>query len=213
MTDSSAVTPETQDSTPVKLIVFDMGHVFVDFDWNAVCQGFATRANIEPAQFKEVLAYMGSLGYEAGAITTDEFLSELNNKLRSDITREEFDVLWTHGFHENPEMAALLNELRQSRPLYLLSNTNEVHYDFLQTTFDVARHFEELILSYQVGCTKPNERIYDEVFKRSGYTPQECVFIDDLVPNIRSAQALGMKTVHFIGIADLKAKLSEFGII
>jgi len=201
-----------QDQTPVKLLVFDMGHVFVDFDWSEVCKGFYERAGLNRAQFTEVLAYVGSLGYEQGLVTTDQFLAAMNEKLSQKMTVEEFTQLWNFGFHENPQMAELLQSLRRQLPLYLLSNTNENHYSFVQSQFNVARHFKELILSYEVGFAKPDERIFQEVLKRSGLTAPECLFVDDLKANIDAASALGMKTIQFVTIEDLKERLTEYGI-
>jgi epoxide hydrolase-like predicted phosphatase len=208
--DTTAFPP--QDQTPVKLLVFDMGHVFVDFDWSEVCRGFYDRAGLTRAQFTEVLAYVGSLGYEQGLVTTEQFLGAMNEKLSQQMTVDEFTALWNYGFHENPQMAQLLQSLGQQRPLYLLSNTNENHYGYLQNQFNVARHFQELILSYEVGFAKPDARIFHEVLKRSGLTAPECLFVDDLKLNIEAAKALGMKTIQFVGIEDLKEQLTGYGI-
>lgn len=200
------------EGTTVKLLVFDMGHVFIDFEWDMVCQGFCLRANITDDQFRPILKHVGSLGYENGAIATADFLTELNGKLNTTLTREEFTTLWNATFRENEEMASLLASLRQSGvPLYLLSNTNEVHYEHLQGSFNVERHFDEVILSFKVGCSKPDRRIYEEVLRRSGLKPEECLFIDDLERNVRGAAELGMNAIRFVGVADLKERLRQFG--
>jgi FMN phosphatase YigB (HAD superfamily) len=209
---SGTTATSMQDATPVKVLVFDMGHVFVDFDWSAVCQGFMDRAGMDREQFKEVLAYVGTLGYEDGRVTTEEFVKALNEKLSLSMTIAEFEALWNFGFHENAEMAALLTELGKTYPLYLLSNTNESHHKFLTTTYKVERLFKESIFSHKVGFTKPDRRIYDEVITRSGFPPEAHVFVDDLERNVQGAQAVGMRTVRFIGIEDLKEKLRELGI-
>jgi putative hydrolase of the HAD superfamily len=196
----------------VKLLVFDMGHVFVDFVWEEVCNGFCTRSGKTRDEFRKVLTHVGGLGYETGTISTADFLSELNKQLGSDISLDEFKVLWNHGFQENVEMAALLQALGQTLPLYLLSNTNEVHYRHLQDTYNVARHFKELILSYEVGYSKPDARIYHEVLRRSGVPAQHCLFVDDLPHNVQAAQTVGMQAIQFIGIDDLKQRLNALGI-
>src|SRR5262249_51098714 len=94
-----------KDAGDVKLLVFDMGHVFVDFDWDKVCQGFCEKAGVERDQFRPVLSHVGGLGYELGQCTTEEFLAELNAKLGTRLTVDEFTVLWNATFHENPDMA------------------------------------------------------------------------------------------------------------
>ncbi len=196
----------------VKLLVFDAGHVFVDFDWEEVCKGFMARSGRSREELKEALAHVGSLGYERGTIATLDFLAELNRALGVSLTLEEFRRLWTATFHENAEMAALLQSLSSRLPLYLLSNTNEEHYNFLQSTYNVARHFDELILSYQVGCAKPDPAIYHEVMKRSGLPPENCLFVDDLEINVEAARSVGMQAVQFRDIARLKNDLKSFGI-
>lgn len=189
-----------------------MGHVFVDFDWDVVCQGFCRRAGLTREEFKPVLRHLHSLGYESGKISTRDFLAELNRVSGADLAEDEFHVLWNATFHENEEMARLLQGLGESRPIFLLSNTNESHYGYLQATYNVARHFSELILSYEVGCSKPEHDIYREVFRRSGHQPEECLFIDDLVPNIEAARELGMNAIRFTGVEPLKSELKLLGI-
>lgn len=200
------------EKADVKLLVFDMGHVFVDFDWEVVCKGFYDRSGHSRDDFRGVLAYIGSLGYERGQIGTDAFLDELNKKLGITLSLDEFKALWNATFVENAEMAALLQSLKARYPLYLLSNTNEVHYRHLQDSFDVARHFNELILSYEVGCSKPDPEIYQIVIERSGLLPGQCVFIDDLARNVDAARAIGMHAIQFVGIDDLRARLADLGV-
>jgi len=199
-------------SVPVKLLVFDMGHVFVRFDWSSVCQGFCDRVNCSRETFREVLAHVGSLGYETGKVNTEVFLKEMNAKLGANLTVEDFTSLWNATFEEDPQMAMLLEQVGKTLPVFLLSNTNENHYAFLQGRFNVARHFKQLILSYQVGLAKPDQRIYRLVLERSGFAASECVFVDDLEANVQAARAVGMRAIQFVGIDDLKQRLTEMGV-
>jgi len=203
--------PRLEDK--VKLLVFDMGHVFVDFDWTEVKRGFCARANVPAERMQQALAHVGSLGYEHGKVTTAVFLSELNDQLQSSLSMDDFKRLWTATFHENAEMAALLQVLKSSYPLYLLSNTNEVHWEHLQDTYNVARHFDELILSYKVGLKKPDRSIYEEVLTRSGLSADQCLFVDDLEENVRAACEVGMQTIRFTSATDLKVCLTARGIL
>ena len=188
-----------------------MGHVFVDFDWEEVCAGFCRASKKSRDELRDTFSYCAKLGYESGKIDTPGFLYELNKCLGTNLTLSEFSELWVSTFHENQEMAELLNTLKAQRPLYLLSNTNEVHYDHLQEKYNVARHFNELILSYKVGSSKPEHTIYKEVLKRSGLPPEDCLFIDDLEANIKAAQELGLNTIHFTGTSNLKKSLTKLG--
>ncbi len=189
-----------------------MGHVLIDFEWSSVCEGFCRRAGLDSDSFAPILRHLGSLGYETGRIGTVDFLKELNRVLRTDIEEMEFTTLWNATFRENKEMSELLQELKKSYSLYLISNTNENHYGYIQREFDVARHFSELILSYEVGSAKPELAIYKEVLSRSGIAPGRCVFVDDLEHNVRAAQELGLQALLFTTPEALKNDLRLLGI-
>jgi len=196
----------------IKLFAFDMGHVLIDFEWQEVCQGFCKRANFTGEDFGPVLKYLGSLGYETGKINTSGFLQELNKSLSTDIDESEFTTLWNATFRENLEMTRLLGRLKDAYRLYLLSNTNENHYTFIQEQYDVARHFEETILSYEVGSAKPELTIYKEVMNRSGIDAQHCLFVDDLEENVKAAREVGMHAILFTGPEALRNELSKLGV-
>ena len=196
----------------VKLIVFDMGHVFVDFEWEQVCLGFCQRAGCTLEALRAVFNEVSKLGYESGRIGTEAFLKELNTRLGTDIQRDEFTKIWMTSFRENEHMAELMGKLRQQSPLYLLSNTNEVQFEWLESNYQVTRHFDEVILSYRVGWSKPEKEIYEEVMRRSGIAAEHCLFIDDLECNIAAASALGMQTIRFLGVTDLRERLHAFGL-
>lgn len=199
-------------ATDIKLFAFDMGHVLIDFDWSMVCDGFCKRANFNGENFGPVLKHLGSLGYETGRVSTAVFLSELNKALNCQIDEAEFTNLWNATFVENLEMVKILNKLKSAFKLYLLSNTNENHYGWIQQNYDVARHFEELILSYEVGHAKPDQPIYGEVISRSGFAPQQCLFVDDLEENIAAAKQVGMNGILFTSPDALRIELLEYGV-
>jgi glucose-1-phosphatase len=199
-----------EDGT-VQLLVFDMGKVLVDFDWDEICAGFCRSSRKSSRELRHVFYVCSALGYESGNIDTAGFLAELNRALGTEMSFVEFKALWVATFRENAEMADLLTTLKEQCPLYLLSNTNQLHFDHLEEEFKISRHFQEVLLSYQLGCVKPDPPIYEEVLRRSGLSAPECLFVDDLESNVRGAEAVGLKAIHFKGVSDLKQELSAFG--
>ena len=69
------------------------------------------------------------------------------------------------------------------------------------------------IYSFDVGCRKPNKKIYDILLKKSKSKPNECVFIDDLSENVHAAQLLGIKGIHYRGQSNLIMDFQRIGII
>jgi putative hydrolase of the HAD superfamily len=196
----------------IKLLVFDMGHVFVDFEWEIVCQGFCDSTKIDREYFDPVLRRISALGYERGKVDTAGLIEALYDMIGIRFSTGEFNALWNNTFRENEEMAQLLQKLKGQRPLYLLSNTNESHWQYLDQNYRVSRHFDELILSYKVGYVKPHREIYEHVLTLSGLDATNCLFIDDLPQNVAAGSELGMHTIHFQGADDLRDKLQQFGL-
>jgi HAD superfamily hydrolase (TIGR01509 family) len=89
----------------------------------------------------------------------------------------------------------------------LLSNADKLGDD------DVAGLFDTVVLSGQIGFGKPDVRIYLLTAERLGLTPEECVFVDDMVSNVRGAVRAGMVGVHHRDVDTTRTELNAlFGI-
>ena len=94
----------------------------------------------------------------------------------------------------------LLLKLRKDYVVYLLSNTNEIHWQwsckhaFSYRSFHVEDYFEQIFLSYEMKMAKPDANIFREVLKETGIAPQETLFIDDSEANCETAKTLGIST-------------------
>jgi len=201
----------TQPPTDLKLIVFDMGKVFIHFDWGRTYEAFVNVTKADLQAVKDAFAGV-YFPYERGHISTNDVIDHLNNTLGAQLTHSDFVKMWTITLDEDKDMTQLLQEVRKQLPLYLLSNINEVSFGYLQNKFNVAQYFEELVLSYKVGHLKPALEIYHEVLNRSKLPAQHCLFIDDVAENIEAAQSIGMHGIQFTGINELRKKLIEYGI-
>lgn len=223
MSTQSAAKGKAKGDGGVELIVFDMGHVFIDFSFETVCQNFCDHAGITFEDLKPVLKRLSKLGYEIGVVTTAEFLEHLNSELRTltpqlaedwrDLTLAEFHEIWNSDFSENAEMAALLGELKGTRRLALLSNTNESHFESLESKFKVTRHFDEVFLSYVLGLQKPDLEIYEHVIQATGVQANRIVFIDDRPENVEAARKVGINAIQFQSPKQLRDELRQLGLI
>lgn len=55
--------------------------------------------------------------------------------------------------------------------------------------------FSPLILSHQVGLSKPDPRIYELMLQQLGFSANECIFVDDMEKNLLPAKQMGIKTL------------------
>ena len=196
----------------IRNIVFDLGGVLVDLDFKAAINGLqkAGFANV-----KEQLQAFDREGifqkFELGEMSADEFRSAIRENSTVSLTDEEVDGLWNAMLLEVPrEKLELILHLRGKYMVYLLSNTNSIHWDYVCKNafnyrgFRVNDYFEETFLSYEMHLAKPDKAIFEKVLEEANLLPEETLFIDDSEANCKAASELGIHTHHYHIGEDLK---------
>ncbi|GEM_PF-166712 len=74
---------------------------------------------------------------------------------------------------------------------------------------DFAGLFDAVVISGEVGMRKPEPEIFRHAAAQLGLAPRECVFIDDVEPNVAAAVGCGMAGVHHTGATDTAAALQD----
>ena len=189
----------------IRNIVFDLGGVLVDLDFKAAINGLqkAGFANV-----KEQLQAFDCEGifqkFELGEMTADEFRSAIRENSTVSLTDEEVDGLWNAMLLEVPrEKLELILHLRGKYMVYLLSNTNSIHWDYVCKNafnyrgFRVNDYFEETFLSYEMHLAKPDKAIFEKVLEEANLLPEETLFIDDSEANCKAATEVGIHAPHY----------------
>lgn len=73
-------------------------------------------------------------------------------------------------------------------------------------------NFDAYVFSYQVGATKPSEKIFSQLVKDSGVKAEEIVFADDNETNLAGAKRVGIETFVYRGFEDFVGRLKELGV-
>ena len=200
----------------IRNIVFDLGGVLVNLDFKAAINGLqeAGFANV-----KEQLLAFDRNGifqkFELGEMTADEFRTAIRENSTIELTDEEVDNLWNAMLLEIPrEKLELILELRGKYMVYLLSNTNSIHWDhvcknaFNYRGFRVEDYFEETFLSYEMHLAKPDKAIFEKVLHDANLLAEETLFIDDSEANCKAAQEVGIHAHHY-HVGDDLSKIFE----
>jgi putative hydrolase of the HAD superfamily len=198
----------------IKTVILDLGKVIIDFDSRRSVEYLLDRW---PVDLADIMAIMGNHEllnrYETGRISSATFQRAVCERLGVECSPEEFKQLWGHMFLPVPLVREeLLMALKRQARLFLLSNTSELHFDFLLENFPILRHFEEYILSYKVGAMKPDEKIYRSALRAAGTEPERIFFSDDRAENVEAALRLGMKAVPFVSENQLRCELVMAGL-
>ena len=99
------------------------------------------------------------------------------------------------------------NELKNKYKLSLLSNIGSEPGQLVN--INNLAFFDDKLLSFEVGLIKPDPAIYLLAAKRLGVAPEECVFVDDVIANVKAAESIGMKGIIFKNYTDFEASLDE----
>lgn len=181
----------------IRAFLFDIGNVILRFDFHIALRKLATKsASTDPT---ELLTWLEPVKFmlEDGQIDRAAFLRGAIDALRYRGTEEEFVHAFEDIFEENTPMTELIPRLRERYPLYLLSNTNDIHVDFFLRRYPVFQHFCGGVYSHKARASKPDPGIYRIACRQLGLTPEATFFIDDLLPNIETARSLGFQTHHY----------------
>jgi putative hydrolase of the HAD superfamily len=196
-------------------LLFDLGRVVLDIDFNKVVAIWARHAGCELAQLVgRFLPNDAWRRHERGEISDAEFFEGLRGSLGIRISDAQLLEGWNAIFTgEIPDIAAQLARAGQRLPLYAFSNTNGAHVaHFSQAYADVLGHFREIFLSSTIGLRKPEAAAYDHVVNAIGLPASRIVFFDDSAENIAGARARGLAAVHVTAPDDVAKALAALGI-
>ena len=198
----------------IEVVYFDLGKVIVDFDHLRAAQELL---KVTPLSLKEAMAVLsdGELvsEYETGRLSSEEHYRKVCHRLQMEVSIEKFRELWGSMFLPEPLLSeSFLQDLKKSYRLMLLSNTNEIHFDFVIQHYPILKMIEERLLSYQAGCMKPEARIFELAVKKAGVAPENIFFTDDRPENIEAAQRAGIQALLFQSETQLRRDMASRGI-
>jgi glucose-1-phosphatase len=182
-----------------------LGNVLLPIDFSAPVKAFAEIG------LKDFDALYGKIQQsdlfnllETGKISEQYFRNEMRRISGIDWTDLQIDDAWSSillSFRQ--ETLDMLVSLKSQYNLFLLSNTNSIH--FVRYNLQVQEKynpnglksfFNKAYLSHEIGMRKPNVEIFRFVLKDAHILASNALFIDDNNENILSAKDLGFQVLH-----------------
>jgi glucose-1-phosphatase len=179
------------------VVVFDLGKVLVDFDYQIAVSRIAARSPLSPDGIKTFLGESSAIiDYECGRLTREEFYQQARKVTGFRGTLEEFGQFFADIFTEIPPMIELHSQLRQfGIPAYIFSNTNDLAIEHIRRNFPFFRNFDGYVYSYEVGAMKPDGKIYEVLEKLAGRRGAEIIYLDDRPENAAGGAARGWRAI------------------
>jgi putative hydrolase of the HAD superfamily len=187
----------------IRNIIFDFGGVIYNIDHNLSKRAFE---NLQLKNFDKIygheiqVALFESL--ERGEIEEQAFRNELKKLFSTPVTDQQIDDAWCALLIDfDRKIIDLLADLSKNYRLFLLSNSNIIHYKRFMAHLNSYSNFRALFtdvwFSHERGMRKPDAIIYQSLLRANNLSAQETLFIDDLDVNIEAAKNLGIKT-HYL---------------
>lgn len=188
----------------IKNILFDLGGVILDINVQATLKrfyelGFPANLMQYPHSMNTDLFFK----YETGKLSAMEFRNEIRRVSGVNVSDKNFDEAWTAMILRIPaERSTLLKKLAERYALYMLSNTSDLHTPVFEKMFretagvDMHNLFTNIYYSHEIGFHKPDREAWEYVIKDAGIKPEETLFLDDNIHNIKASQELGFMAIH-----------------
>ncbi|WP_421920995.1 HAD family hydrolase [Marinifilum sp.] len=185
-------------------IIFDFGGVLLNIDPQKAVNSFKQIGLHDVDLIKREYSESGLFdNLEKGFVSPEEFRSQIRKYISNGVSDAQIDNAWNAMLLDLPfERLELLNRLKKDHRLFLLSNTNIIHWeaymDMIKQVHGVclSDFFVKDYYSHNMGLRKPNPQIYSEVLEAEGLKAGETLFIDDMLANVEAARSVGMLAHH-----------------
>ena len=190
--------------TPVKNIIFDLGNVLYDIDFEIMYKRFH-ELGIPNFENHFTLNQSDPLFFdlEKGFIDEVTFCSRFNQLYNLSLNKDQIIEAWNSlliGFRE--KSLDWLKSNQSNFSLFLYSNTNQPHQDYFlaQYTREIGGDFNTLFkkpyYSHEMGMRKPDPASFKFILDQEGLKAAETLFIDDNEPNVAAAASVGLQVLY-----------------
>ncbi|MCH3923637.1 MAG: HAD family phosphatase [Bacteroidales bacterium] len=186
----------------IKNLLLDMGGVILGVDYTRVVSAFK-ECGIK--DFETIYTQSKQLplidDFEKGNITIAEFHNGVRDLVKKDLTDSQIDKAWNSMILDvKKDVIAIIGELKMKyEGIYLFSNTNEIHINYVKKDFQEKIGFDvfsclfnKSYFSNEIHQRKPDKESFQYVVDDSKIKKEETLFIDDTIQNIEGAKAFGM---------------------
>jgi putative hydrolase of the HAD superfamily len=193
-----------------RCVLLDFGNVIAFFDHRKACRQLAqlSSASVDAEHIYQTIFETGlEAGYDIGQLSTAEFIDGLRQAFRLEATDEEVSRAWSDIFTPNQAMHTAIVELKtRGIRLVLASNTNALHHEWFRRRFaDTLSALDAQVLSYHVGCRKPERAFFDACMAATRCTTAECLYVDDRHDFVAAGRELGWRGLVYSAGVDVLA--------
>jgi glucose-1-phosphatase len=190
----------------VKNLIFDLGGVILDLSVDHTLAFFTTLSGLDKQHVTEIFKTSPEFNeYEKGKINDHQFRDFIRKTYCGHASDQEIDLAWNAMLRGIPKTKLdLLLKLKKKYQVFLLSNTNGIHLNYInqvllpQVTggYNLDEYFHIAYYSHRMLKRKPDAEIFEHVITENNLLAAESLFLDDNLSNVEGAKAVGLQTVY-----------------
>jgi FMN phosphatase YigB (HAD superfamily) len=188
----------------VRNLVFDLGGVILDLSVDTTLEEFSKLSGFSKERVKQIFSSSPEFNlYEKGGIGDQLFRDFIRQTYAPKATDNQIDLAWNAMLRGIPTIKLdLLNTLKKNYRVFLLSNTNGIHLDYINLNLlpagveNLDDYFHTAYYSHRMLKRKPDAEIYEQVLSENNLKASETLFLDDNLSNVDGAKSVGIQTVH-----------------
>jgi len=197
----------------IKVILIDNAGVLINTDCISFYKKLVKHC---PYSLQHITRYIEDRDFhimETGKISAREWFNGICRKFKvKDYSYGQFRKDWPKIFYRNKEMENFVRKNYNKIKIWMLTNSNSVHYAYLKKKFPIYNFIKNKVLSFKIKMAKPDKNIYRYTLKKLKLRPEECLFIDNKRANITAANKLGIKTIWYRKHRQFIKELKKFKI-
>lgn len=199
----------------IKAFIFDMDDVLCAYD---VPRRIACLAAISGQTESRIRTSIWESDYfiraDRGEWTADECLAEFAKRLGYPLTRAEWIEARRAAMTPFDDMLGLVRQLKAQMPVALLTNNDRLMAETVDELFPALRPLfgTHLYVSAELDLAKPDPTIFRHIVTRLGISPEEALFVDDLLENVEGAKSAGLHAIQFEGFDAFRAALAVYKV-
>ena len=202
-------------------IILDLGGVVLNIDYNRTIEAFRQLGIENAAELYTQQAQFSLFDdLETGKISAVEFYDAFRKLTKKDLSDSAIQKAWNAMLLDFPKKRLeTLQALSQQYRLFLLSNTNAIHYEAytktLRDTFGInnlSSFFEKEYYSHEIGVRKPHAEAFRLILSEQNIKAEETLFVDDSKQHIEGAERQGLKT-YLLSNETLEAFVKRWNLL
>jgi putative hydrolase of the HAD superfamily len=195
----------------IRAVIFDFGGVLAEEGFKQGLKAIAKERGLDPEDFYEIageLVYQ--MGYVMGSSDEHAYWNAVREKTGVRGDDKEFREEILKRFKLRPEMMEVVEKIRSSGLIVAILSDQTNWLDELDQRTPFYHHFSYVFNSFHLKKTKRDPSIFRDVCAVLGVRPEEGLFVDDNLENIKRAATQGLRTIHFKDVSMFKKEIERF---